>query len=290
MTQAFYTLIQVIPDRLRDERINAALILQSPESRYSGMRVRKWMDKILRQVFPEIDSESIRLILRGIQNDFSKFDYERDLNPLFSFHDGDLMPYDIGFLDKYRNPYSPIQFSDSKSLTISENQSLVAKADQLYQKLIAFPRQKIENQNITKEVLTRNVLRFLHEKQVSIEEKPPVFQGILWRNKFDALKRKNNRRHLQFISFDISEAPIVQAKAYLASVQDMQQRKDLYSEDEFACIIQPPKLNRQLNDEYKETVKTFSTSGIVTFETHTDEILRLISGLNNENGLRAALN
>jgi len=108
-----------------------------------------------------------------------------------------------------------------------------------------------------------------------------------WPNKFDALRNKSNRRHLQFISFDLTEAPIAQAKAFLASIDDLRQADDKYIEDEFACILQPPRTKKELQEDYFKAISTFGAAGVVTFQNYPDDIERLALGLESDNGLRS---
>jgi hypothetical protein len=288
---AFYTLVQLIPDKLRDERLNVAVILQAPERQFAGIRVRKWMDRSIGRVFPNVDAELVRLITRGFAIEFSKFTYDIDNNQPILLQPTEVSsshrPYDPDFLTRFSHGYSAISFSSPKPMTLLDNSSLVAKLEQLYERLVSVHEPKRQPANITKEQLEEIVVRHLYRKKVHINEKPPVFQGLHWPNKFDALKLKDNRRHLQFISFDQFEAPIAQAKAFLTSVEDMRQVDEKYKEDEFACILQPPKVNVGLQEDYLSAIATFGKARIITFENAPDDIDRLATGLESDDGLRS---
>jgi hypothetical protein len=288
MIEAHYTLIQVVPNRLRNERVNVGVILQAPSIKYSGMRVRRWMDNILKRVFPEIDPTAIRMVIRGIQGEFARFDFKTLDRPLFDFVPTTKeFPYELEFINQYKNGYSVIEFSSPTPILIQDKQSLPDVLDQLNARLVEFQTTRLASTTITKEILEKNVLRLLYEHQIPVETKPPVFQGLQWKNKFDALQNKSNRRHLQFISFDISEAPIMQAKAFLASVEDMRLSDGKFTDDEFGCIVQAPKANSPLLDDYNETLTAYRKNGIATFQHNEVDMQKLIYGLNSDNGFRA---
>jgi hypothetical protein len=287
--QAMYTLVQVIPDRLRDERINIAIILQCPETGFSRMRVRTHMGGILNHVFPNIDAETIRLLTQGFSKKFSPISIDQSAEPLFP--EGlkiDSQPFEPTFINGLRHDYGIINFSEPRPLVMVEGQSLDVKLDQLYEKLVNSPPKRHQPLNVTKEILESQVVRELHVRRIDLINKPPSFQGLVWPNKFDALRIKTNRRHVQFISFDLTEFPSHHAKILLASVQDLRQAADNeYRDDEFACVLQPPRAQSGLIKDYRSTIQTFQKAGIVTFENQADEITRLAIGLDNDDGLRS---
>lgn len=284
--QAFYTLVQAIPDRLRDERINVAIILQCPQTGFSGMRVRPHMDRVLNKAFPGIDAETIRLITYGFSKDFKPVLVDSGMPSLFP-EDLAKRPSETSFIDRLRSGYGVIRFSDPRPLIVAEDQSLSLKLEQLYEKLVMSQQVRNEISHITKEILEDHFIRELHNKRIPIDVRPPAFTGLVWPNQFDALREKDNRRHVHFISFDLLEFPVSRAKLFLTSVVDLRLAGSAYAEDEFACVVQSPRNRPELRPDFESVVSTFKKEKIVIFENEPAEILRLAAGLEDDNGLRA---
>jgi hypothetical protein len=60
-----YTVLRVVPDVERGERINVGVVLYSPERRFLGARVHVDVDR-LRAIAPEIDLDALERHLRSL--------------------------------------------------------------------------------------------------------------------------------------------------------------------------------------------------------------------------------
>lgn len=277
--KAYYSVVQLIPNRLRDERINIAVILQCPHRGYSRMLVRKYMDSIIETVFPDIDGRLIRLLTQGIASNFKS---QKISEGLFSEHDVCHPDY----LKSFINGYDIINFSLTKTLILQDSDNLDLRIEMLFDKLIQMDKPKSAKQNITKEILTKTVVTYLLNKSLNIIVDAPKFHGLRWENHFDALHNKFDRRHVQFLSFDLIESPEHLVKYYYSSVQDMKESKE-HAKDQFACVIQPPITNTSLTREYNNVIKEYTNVGIFVYPNESVELNRLATGLAHVNGLPA---
>ena len=273
--KASYTLVQLIPDELRDERINVAIILQCTERRFARMRVRKYMDSHINAIFPDLNAQVVRLITQGISRHF------KSLRSDILFEDLDSSREE--FIRQFSHDYGIIRFSEAKKIVVKESDDLEERAEKLFARLVQSQYIQEKPDNITKDLLTDVVTEFLTLRRVPIDKDPPPYKGQAWVNRFDALHSEFNRRHLHFISFDLLEAPYLQAKAFIQSVIDMKS-SDSYQEDDFACIVQPPRINRSIQSDFEDAVRVFRNNDVHTFTNETNDLERLVSELSDANG------
>jgi hypothetical protein len=285
--KAFFSILQFIPDRMRNERINVAVVLQSPSYGFAGMEFRRRMDGILKEICPTVDAQLVRLLVQGIAEEFKPFYIEPERARLFFLHPKTQHPSHPDYLQKFHEPHGLIHFSDPKPIIIPDSQSLVYKVKQLRNQLLEVERPLEVRTSITKRELQEKVVESLRQKRVALNVKPDEFIGARWSNKFDALHEKTNRRHLQFLSFDLEEVPTIHAKAFVTSVQDLKAGGRAYQDDQFGCVLQPPTYHRDHRDEFEAAIKIFRTSDIVVYNNYAEDINRLAENLQSDNGLTA---
>lgn len=278
--KAYFTLVQYVPDKIRGERINIAVILQSPEMRYARVRVRPRMDAILRCLWPNIDAEWIRLMVRSIEKELQPFSMEPK--------DRQLAPLDIGipkqcrpeFLKDYTQSYGPIEISHSSPTKIRSNSTFKAKLDQLFELYAVDHRSMKTIRNITKEQIQEAVEGELQRRDIHYIEDFRL-SGKYWENRFDIGKDRIEGKLsvLHMISFDIKniEGAVSQTKGLVSSLEDIQEKDSkMLNNLDVGILLQPPIFFPENKSTYENALKAINNAAR---KTHTE-----ITVMQNLNG------
>ncbi|BDP43351.1 hypothetical protein DAETH_33200 (plasmid) [Deinococcus aetherius] len=284
--RAHYAMVQFIPDRVRDERVNVGVVLQSPDYGYAAMTYRRHMDAALRAVHPQVDAQLVRLLVQGLCATFAPYDSEPHFPRLFPLQLGEEHPTHPTFLERFNTPHGQVHFTPPKVVLVSDAQGFTAKLRQLRERLLDVPNVAVERPTITKGELEKNVVGALKARRVPLVTEPPAFPGERWpHNRFDALNLRSNRRHLQFLSYDIADPPTAAAKGFVMSVMDLKSGGHRYRDDQFGVIVQRPEHFTSNKDDYEALLRICRFNGITVFENHRDDVERLAAGLLSEHGL-----
>jgi Protein of unknown function (DUF3037) len=278
MMTAYYSLLQFIPDLRRDERVNVGLVMQAPEYNYAAMDYRRYMDGQVRALQPHADATIIRLLAQSLCSQFEPFSKEPLVYQQVLLETPETSPTSPKYLDSLISPYTSIYFTKPKPFLVSESRGFARTFELLCGQLLQAPKQRVETSFVTKEILKHRVMKLLENRKMQVRIDPPPIRGLHFRNEFDALRDATGlRQHIQFLSFELKESPVLQAKSLLASVSDVRQSQD-YQDDLFYCILQPPILNRKNAEDYESTLLAFRKSGIERLQV-SDDGREIVEGL-----------
>jgi len=283
---AYYSLVQFVPDRIRGERINVGLILQAPAHGYAAMTYRRQMDSVLRAIHPQVDAQLIRFLVQGLADTFMPYANEPRYERLFPGQPGEGHPTHPKYLAGFHDGYGLLHVTEPTVVLVNKTQGLAAKLRVLRERLLEVSTNVVDTPSVTKSELTKQVVTLLKARHVPLVTQPPSFPGERWpHNRFDALSMHQNRRHLHFLSYDITEAPSAAAKGFVMSVMDLRSGGIRYQNDHFGVVVQPPEHHSSNKEDYEALLRVCHFHRIAVFENQPADVKRLTERLLGEQGL-----
>ncbi|MCD0164451.1 DUF3037 domain-containing protein [Deinococcus sp. 12RED42] len=285
--KAHFSLVQFVPDQVRDERINVAVIMQVPQLNYVGIRVRPRMDKALRQLWPEVDAQLIRSMVRAIEADVKPLEREPrqlDMETMLPLEKASLE-----YLSRFTQHYGPIKLTEPKPTRIRDGMTLREKLDQLFNVYVRVEGSPREVHNVTKEVLQDHLTRALDARNI-VYQHNYIIKGQYFPNKFDISKPRidNPNSIVQVISFDNEKVdqPIFQCQRLIQAVHDVFEADPRAADTlEFAVALQAPIHYPDHRSEYENALRAIRrTENFQIFQnygaedTMTPQIVDRLSG------------
>ncbi|WP_083847264.1 DUF3037 domain-containing protein [Deinococcus gobiensis] len=284
--RTYMRIVQYVPNELRGERVNVAIVLQNPSQGYAGMRVRPFMDKLVEALWPAIDAALIRTMVREIEELLKPLNRNtRKESKLFTAEAPDERSLP-SYLDRFNQTYGSLRFSEPKPVRVNEGESFREKLNQLFDLYIKIDDDKQKKQSITKEVLQFQIGKEL-ERRGTVYQSHLVIKGEFFENKFDLARIRidgiGSLAHI--ISFDLKniDPAVTQSLRLLKSLDDLKEADpNLLEKYEFGVFLQAPVHFRQHSSDYSDALKAFRSKFRV-FQNVGDEpeISRATEGLVN---------
>lgn len=295
--RTYMRVIQYVPNELRDERINIAIVLQSPSHGYAGVRVRPYMDSLLQAIWPAIDAEIVRHMVREIEErlrPLNKATRKGSQPLLMEAYDERSLPT---YLDRFNQSYGSLRITEAKPIRVANGESFKEKLNQLFDLYVRIDDGKQRRQGITKEVIQFQVGKEL-DRRGTVYTQHKILKGEFFQNKFDLARHRIDRIDslAHIISFDLKtiDPAITQSLRLLQSVDDLIEADPrLFEKYEFGVFLQAPIHYRQHRGAYDDALRAFRSKFRV-FQNAGDEpglrpaTERFVDSLASEQGFTGA--
>jgi hypothetical protein len=295
--RTYMRIIQYVPNELRDERINVAIVLQNPSHDYAGMRVRPYMDTLLLALWPSVDAEIIRLMIREIEEVLKPLNKStRKATRLLvnERHDERSLPT---YLDRFNQSYGSLRITEMKPVLVEEGESFKEKLNQLFELYIRIDDGRQKRSNITKEVIQFQVGKEL-DRLGTAYVPHMVITGEHFENKFDLARHRIDRigtlAHIISIDLKALDPAVTQSMRLLKSLDDLNASDpNFLKKYEFGVFLQAPVHYRQHRDEYDNALRAFR-KGFKIFQNVGDEpdlnyeTEKFVNGIASDEGFSAA--
>lgn len=298
MKKGFFSLLQYFPNSDRDERMNVAVMLESPSYTYMGVKYLRNMDGRLRCFDPSVDPPMIRLMANELENTRKSTESRApvaDINHVFKEIEHS-MTKPIQILDLkcfFEESYKTLwRITDPKPVFLPESQRFDERLELLYNQLVAPPNMSKVKVYDKQYVSTRTVDEMARRK-VLIADAEPVRGLDFADNDFDGLSVRDREvfteTYWQFGSFDVSNVreTFDQMRLFMEKVRDVRavssKVETALLERQFTVVLQPPKLKKSpdhmrkfetaLEKLGKEQIRAFEVDN-ATHYTNLAEALR----------------
>ncbi|THF70458.1 DUF3037 domain-containing protein [Deinococcus sp. Arct2-2] len=295
--RTYMRIIQYVPNELRDERVNIGIALQNPSHGYAGVRVRPYMDSLLQALWPAIDAEIVRLMVKEIEELLKPLNRATRKGPQRLWteaYDERAIPT---FLDRFNQTYGSIRIAESKPVRVSEGESFREKLNQLFELYIRVDDGKQKRNSITKEIIQFQVGKEL-DRRGAVYTQHAVIRGEFFENKFDVARHRidavDSLAHI--ISFDLKnvDPATTQSLRLLQSLGDLKGADPrLLEKYEFGVFLQAPIHHRQHRTAYEDALKALRTKFKV-FQNTDDEpalvqaTVKFVDSIASDEGFSAA--
>ena len=283
MKKGYYSLLQYFPSFDRDERMNIAVILESPTYNYVGAKYLRHMDGRLRCFDPSVDSQVIRLVANQIESSMKSREEmgpPKNMDPFFEeVRESLAKPVRINelrcFFEESRRTLWHI--TEPKTLLLPHSQRFDERLEYLYSKLIAPPN--LSNAKVfDKQYVRSRTETAMAERHILIGEAGPVKGEDFADNDFDGLSVRDREilteTYWQFASFDVSNVreSFDQVRLFMEKVEDVRAVKPKIEtamrERHFTVVLQPPKQKKseQHKTKFDVALAKLDGRGIRAFE------------------------
>ncbi|WP_081994966.1 DUF3037 domain-containing protein [Deinococcus radiopugnans] len=259
--RTYIRIIQYVPNEIRDERVNVALVLQNPSHGYAGVRIRPFMDPLLQALWPAIDAELVRLMVREIETILKPLNRNTRKGPPLLFQEAYDERSTPTFLDQFNQNYGSLRVTEAKTVRITEGESFREKLNQLFDLYIRVDDGRQKKNNITKEVIQFQIAKEL-DRRGAVYVQHAVIKGEFFENRFDVAKHRiksiDSLAHI--ISFDLKNVDLAttQCLRLLHSRDDLLTSDgDLASKYEFGVFLQAPVHYKQNRPIYDDALRAF---------------------------------
>lgn len=241
--KGYFSLLQFEPSKIRQERINIAVLVEAPDYDYKGAKRLRRMESLLQAVDPNADIRLIREYASEIERVFNRREMQEPAHPLFL---NQSKPISLHRLKDKLDGYSRTTFrlTEPRALVIDEATSFEKRLQRLYDSLVMRPK-LIEDADSTKkkEYVRQEAVQRL-DKYITIESDPKHIQGRLFdENVFDAAQKHEDHiiKLFDFISFDTLRPDISQVHHFLYAIQDVVSASNSpFSYGDFYMIYEAP--------------------------------------------------
>lgn len=259
--RTYMRIIQYVPNELRDERVNVALVLQNPSHGYAGLRKRPYMDPLLQALWPAIDAELVRLMVQEIETLLKPLNKSTRKGPSRLLHEAFDERSLPTYLDQFNQSYGSLRVTEAKPVRVAEGESFKEKLHQLFDLYIRVDDGRQRRSNITKEVIQFQVGKEL-DRRGAVYTEHAVLKGEFFENKFDVARHRieavDSMAHI--ISFDLKsiDTATTQSLRLLQSVDDLLSADpQLFAKYEFGVFLQAPIHYRQHRSNYDDALRAF---------------------------------
>lgn len=279
MKRGFYSLLQYAPDTDRDERINIAVMLESPQCDYMGVRYLRYMESKLRCFDPSVDASLVRLIAKQLEDELhvveKEANYFESSTPLF---EDVTKPWRILDLKKFFDTATRTlwRVTEPKPVLLPQEQQFRQRLLYLYAKLVERDNPS-KPQTYDKQYVRISATKAMADRHVLLEDGYPI-KGSRYRdNLFDATKQSVKEMLvetiIQYMSFDVGSyrESSDQLKLFLTMVQDIRsarQQLEPIMKRHYVTVLQPPKVHRDIQHVsiFEDALRNLSSLGIKAFE------------------------
>ena len=287
LRQAYYSLVQFCPDRVRNERVNVAIILESPKHQYISVKYRRYMDKVIRCIDPQVDTEAVRLVVSLMEAKIKSKeirDVLEDQQALFQESNQPKQISDIAkdFNEAHRSLWL---VTEPKPILVPGEQPFEQRLEILYNNLVA-NKEADHKQNWDKSFVKQFTVDALRKRELQITENPDPLpaKGQLWGDSsFDALHATKAWTFFQFFSFDTQTPDLDQSKAFVTTVSDLRGNTTFRSDNGFfyVAVVQKPvhQQSQQNKVTYANALEAFRRNSIPYFSPEEDDIFRISQSL-----------
>lgn len=242
LKRAFFSTLQFVPDPIRNERINIAVLLESPEYGFRGAKYLRHMHTKLRAIDPNVDEQLIYALAHKIEREFKSGGRGLEEQPI-NFGPNIKAEY----LQKLKvaldaGDRSLWFMSPPQLLLLPQGQRFEDRLNALYRRFVDradAPKQKTFDKDYTRNTAIRN----LGQRDVVLDTAPnPLAGSVFEENFFDAAYIKESSTYLQFLSYDLHSPDLDQLRLFLATVEDVRRGGRFTSKNRYyyITILQPP--------------------------------------------------
>lgn len=270
LKQAYFSILQFVPDPTRNERVNIAVLLESPEHAYRGAKYLRYMHGKLRALDPNVDDSLIYLVARNIEHEFQSREKDSAEQPIHFRNQPrpeHLERLKIIFETSDRTLW---QLSEPKLVLLPTEQRFVDRLNALYRRFVERPEAP-KPESYDKDYVRQAVVKGLEKRQVILDTAPkPLSGGMFEENAFDAAYIRNASTYMQFLSYDLQDPDLDQLRLFLSSVEDIR-RGGKFVEDYgyyYMTIVQPPTHFRNDNNQavFRKALSYLGRNGIPAFK------------------------
>lgn len=242
LKRAFHSILQFVPDPVRNERVNIAVLLESPEYGFRGAKYLRYMHTRLKAIDPNVDDQLIYALAQRIEQDFKSggkgFEEQPiDFGPSIKAEHLQKLKFSLDAGD--RNLWF---LSSPQPLLLPQSQRFEDRLNALYRRFVErpdAPKQKTFDKEYTRQTAIKN----LERHDVILDTSPnPLGGEVFEENFFDAAYVKKSSTYLQFLSYDLQNPDLDQLRLFLATVEDVRKGGKFISENRYyyMTILQPP--------------------------------------------------
>jgi hypothetical protein len=270
LKRAYFSILQFIPDPIRNERVNIAVLLESPEYAYRGAKYLRYMHSKLRTLDPNVDDPLVYAVARNIEQEFQNREKDFAEQPIpfqNQPHPEHLERLKVIFETSDRTLW---QLSEPQLVLLPADQRFVDRLNALYRRFIERPEAP-KAENYDKDYVRQTVVKGLEKRQVILDTAPkPLAGGMFEENAFDAAYIRNVSTYMQFLSYDLQDPDLDQLRLFLSSVEDIR-RGGKFVEDHgfyYMTIVQPPThfKNETNKTVFRKALAYLKRNGIPAFK------------------------
>lgn len=242
LKRAFFSILQFVPDPIRNERVNIAVLLESPEYGFRGAKYLRYMHTRLRAIDPNVDDNLIYVLAQSIEREFKSSGKDLNEQPIDfgpSVKAEHLLKLKFSLDAGNRNLWFLCQ---PQQLLLPQEQRFEDRLNALYRRFVErpdAPRQKTFDKDYTRQTAIKN----LERRDVVLDTAPNPLAGEMYdENFFDAAYIRKSSTYLQFLSYDLQNPDLDQLRLFLATVGDARGGGKYINENQFyyMAILQPP--------------------------------------------------
>lgn len=291
MRQAFYSLIQFCPDRVRNERVNVAIILESPKHQFVSVRYRRHMDRVVRCIDPQVDVDAVRFVV-SLMEAKVKFKEAKDIleDQQILFQESSQPSKIAEFMKDFNEAHRSLWIvTEPKPILVPREQNFEQRLEILYDSLVA-NKEVDQRERWDKAYVKQYTINALRNHQLHIDEHPDPLpaKGQLWvDSSFDALHANGKvNTYFQFFSFDTQTPDLDQSKAFVTTVSDLRDNTTFRADNGFyyVAIVQKPVHQQSLQNRatYANALEALKRNDIPTFAPEEEDISRIAEALRHD--------